>query len=165
MTVPMRAGAAALLLALLLPAARAGMVQSFYLRVPVPPTPVPVAGSLRLVYELHLTNFSDRPLTLTKLEVEAADAAEARLILGPAELSQRLFRPGPRPDNAVFAPGTTGVVYLELTFQETPESLEHRVSFTGTVEDDAVTTVRGARVMLRNEPPLVLSPPLRGGPR
>ncbi len=158
---------AAVLLALLLTAAECGLTQTFGLRVPVPPTPVPVADSLHLVYELHLANVSEHPLRLAKLEVTAAGAADAYMILGAAELPQRLFRPDLRADSdtSLFAPGSTGVVYIELRLHDAalPENLEHRVTFAVTENDDT-RTARGAAVPVREESPLVLSPPLRGGP-
>ncbi|HEX2140542.1 MAG TPA: hypothetical protein VHG33_12610, partial [Woeseiaceae bacterium] len=160
-----RIAGAALLLTLLLSACRAGDTESFNLHVPVPPGPVPVEGSFGLVYELHLTNFSNRPLRLKNLEVREGGDGRAFIILGPAELSQRLYRPGPLADTTFFGPGTTGVVYIELTVSgtELPQSIGHRVSFSET-GGDAVMAVEGALVTVREELPVVLSPPLRGGP-
>lgn len=161
---PQRLISAALLL-VLVTACQADVTRSFDLRVPAPPTPVPVEDSLRLVYELHLTNFGERPLRVKKLEVSEAGTDRAFMILGPAELSKRLFRPGAGPDKALFGSGGTGVVYMELVFYgaELPQRLAHRVSFTA-ADEEAVTTVAGDPVPVRDEPPVVLSPPLRGGP-
>jgi murein DD-endopeptidase len=157
--------AAALLLTLLLAACQAAVTPSVDLRVPVPPGPVPVAGSLRLVYELHLANLGSRSLRLKKLEVREGGGGRAFLVLGPAELSQRLFRPGALPDKTLFEPGTTGVVYLELTVGRSnlPASIGHRLSFS-THGADGMTTVDAPRVPVRQGAPVVLSPPLRGGP-
>jgi hypothetical protein len=49
--------------------AQASLRQAFDLRVPMAPTPVPVAGRPLLVYELHLTNFASEPLVLEQVEV------------------------------------------------------------------------------------------------
>lgn len=47
------------------------MVPSVDLLIPLPPMPVPVAGTTRLVYELHLTNFLSVDVALSRLSVIA----------------------------------------------------------------------------------------------
>jgi hypothetical protein len=67
----------------------------------------------------------------------------------------------------VIAPGQRAVVYveIELTDGETPRSLEHLVSFHAIGEGERLgAALRGERVEIRAEPPVVLAPPLRGGP-
>ena len=61
--------------------------------VPISPTPFTADGKTHLVYELHLTNFSSRDLTLVRVEVLGRDAAPLAEYSG-AELNSRLARPG-----------------------------------------------------------------------
>lgn len=44
------------------------------MRVPFAPTAVPSAGQAFLIYELHLRNFGNRPVSLGRLEILDADA-------------------------------------------------------------------------------------------
>lgn len=139
--------------------------ESFDLQVPVPPAPVRIDGRQRLAYELHLTNFTREPLTLQRVEV--LDAANARVLAsfsGDA-LVARLFRPGASAGAAdTLAPGTRGVLYLELALPAgaTPRSVSHRIGYATAAS--APFLVEGARSELDGGSPLVLAPPLRGGP-
>ena len=53
--------------------ARAKLVQSVDVQVPLPPTPVRVAGKAHLAYELHITNFRPFDIGLTRVEVLSDD--------------------------------------------------------------------------------------------
>lgn len=144
--------------------------QSFDMHVPMPPTPVTVAGTSQLVYELHLTNFSSVPFVLKQVEVLDAEDATVIAEVGDHALAQRLDRPhnpstdaGPR----TIAPGMRGVVYFELTLDDDVPSrmLEHRILFHDVGKDaQRPDVVQGARVTIKTEPPVLLGPPLRGGP-
>ena len=57
---------------------------SFDVEVPLAPTPVRSDGRSLLAYEIHLTNFADETLTLTK--IDARDAASGR----PVRLTPRM---------------------------------------------------------------------------
>jgi hypothetical protein len=50
------------------------------MRVPFDPTALPIDGRTILAYELHLTNFTGNPLTLSRIEVLSVEAAALRLI-------------------------------------------------------------------------------------
>ncbi len=43
--------------------------QSFDVTVPQAPTPVKMLGRAQLTYEIHLTNFSDSPLTVKRVRI------------------------------------------------------------------------------------------------
>lgn len=144
--------------------------QSLDMRVPMSPTPVTVDGAPQLLYELHLANYGLEPLTLQQVDVLDAGDASVLAELRGEDLQRRLGRPGAPPsdsDPRTIRPGTLGVLYLELELEDgaPPRELEHRISFHRAGEnarDPAVA--RGARIPVRAEPPVVLAPPLRGGP-
>jgi hypothetical protein len=50
------------------------------MRVPFEPSALPIDGRTILAYELHLTNFTGNPLTLSRIEVLSVEAAALRLI-------------------------------------------------------------------------------------
>lgn len=144
--------------------------QSFDMRVPVPPAPVTVAGTPQLLYELHLTNFAREPLVLQRVEVLDADDATVIADVRDDALDRGLGRIGaPSADVGprTIAPGMHGVLYLELPLEEgePPHALEHRIAYHVADEDSRQpAVVQGAHVPVQTEPPVVLAPPLRGGP-
>ena len=145
--------------------------QSFDVRVPAPPTPVTVAGNSELVYELHLTNFAPTGLVLERLEVTDADAGSVLADLDDTELERRLYRPGALSEDGgadarLIDAGRASVVYLELKTGAgaLPKTLEHRMTFHSEGESRGSTVIQGARISVATEPPVVLAPPLRGGP-
>lgn len=142
---------------------------SFDMRVPVPPTPVTVAGESRLVYELHLTSFAEEPLVLERVDVFDVEGGRVVAEVRGSDLGDRLGGPGVASSDAdprTIAAGMHAVVYIELTLAEgeVPAALEHRIAYSGSADDRPPVTVRGARTPVRSERPVVLSPPLRGGP-
>lgn len=152
--------------------------RSFDIQAPVAPTPVPVAGSSWLVYELHLANFAREPLTVQRVEVvDAADGAVIANVHGD-DLNVRLaiggMASGVQPRSSAvdaqtdtIAPGVHAVLYLELLLDggAPPGSLEHRVTYSGVDENaESPAVVRGARIPVSTEAPVALAPPLRGGP-
>ena len=145
--------------------------QSFDVRVPVPPTPVSVMGNSELVYELHLTSFAPTGLVLERVEVTGADAGGVLADLGDTELERRLYRPGTASgdggaDARRIDAGRSSVVYLELKSDAgaRPKTLEHRITFRSGGDAQESTVIEGARISVGTEPPVVLAPPLRGGP-
>lgn len=151
-------------------AATSPLRQSFDMQVPVPPTPVTVAGTPQLVYELHLTNFAREPLVLQRVEVLDADDAAVIADLRHDALDHRLDRPGAASTDAgpsTVAPGGVGVLYLELSVEDgrVPGALEHRISYHVAHEDPPqLAFVQGGHVRVQPDSPVVLTPPLRGGP-
>ena len=145
--------------------------QSFGMRVPVPPSPVMVAGESQLVYELHLTNFAATGLVLEQLEVMDATGGNILADLDAATLERRLYRFGAvsdpeAADAHLIDAGTLTVVYLELSIESgaMPEAIEHRVTFHSEGEARESAIVQGASISVGTEPPVVLASPLRGGP-
>lgn len=143
---------------------------SFDMQVPVPPTPLTIAGSQQLVYELHLSNFSRNSVVVD--DVEVLNAAGGTLIKKfSGDALPRIVEPidGPSVDMTplTVAPDGRGVVFLnlDLNSEQVPKALEHRVTFHLAGQSPRQsTTVSGARVTVRTTSPVVLGPPLCGGP-
>jgi murein DD-endopeptidase len=135
------------------------------------PVPVTIAGRRHLAYELQITNVRPSAITLTRIQV--VDAVRGTLIgdFSDAALSERLAGAGAPLDDAdkrVVNPGRRTVVYLWLpldTAAPIPSRLQHRIAVEvmRTSRREQVL-VSGAAVDVRRERPIVLSPPLRGGP-
>ncbi|MFC3551374.1 M23 family metallopeptidase [Lysobacter cavernae] len=143
---------------------------SFDLQVPMPPTVVTVAGTPRLFYELHLSNFAQDALTLRRVQIIDTEHGNTIADVDDGELDRRLGRPGlpvAATDRRVIASGMRAVIYLEpvLDARVLPRTLKHRVEYTaadtGTREPEVV---EGARTPVQSGTLPVLGPPLRGGP-
>jgi murein DD-endopeptidase MepM/ murein hydrolase activator NlpD len=153
--------------------------------VPIAPAPLKADGKTHLVYELHLTNFAGGQLALSRVEV----LAEGNKLLAGyegAELTNRLLRPGLPQSNQEkqrLGGGMRAIVYVWITVDDAsavPATLRHRVvaSLTLPPPPPAATANtggdppkppepievkgEGAEISVSKEPPLVISPPLRG---
>lgn len=172
-----RAGLAALLClvhcASLCAQEQAAIVETVDLLVPMSPTTVKTAGKTQIVYELHITNFLPVDVSLNCLQVRRADRPEPPIAdYRDGELSARIGRPGLRRDLErphVVGPGMRAIVYLwiDLTPEDSviPPALRHRVELdilrpAGPIH----ATVDGGVSSVSRDAPVVLSPPLRGGP-
>lgn len=116
-----------------------------------------VMGQQRLVYELHVTNMSDVPVTLTALDTVDA-GGKSFLHLDQEALSKHTDMGG----KSVLAGRAHAVVYLTVDFGVTaPTAIQHRVTVK---QGDAQSVIAGPRVPVVTIKPPVLAPPLRGGP-
>jgi murein DD-endopeptidase len=124
-----------------------------------------IEGQPDLVYELHITNFRPATLTLTRLDVlqgstllhtyEGMDLASSLTRVGAsagATNPQRLDG-GQR---AVF------YSWLPLPDREAPLAIRHRISFR--LDEGNEESVETGEVGITRSTPVMLSPPLRGGP-
>src|SRR5262249_26875192 len=99
-------------------------------------------GKMHLVYELHITNFTRRTLSLSRIEVvDAGRNSNSLARYEAADLAGRLGRPGiPDPvgmEKLRVGGGLRAIVYVWVTVnspQMLPSSLKHRVIFK--LEDD-----------------------------
>lgn len=164
----MRLLAATLVVLLLLvprPDARAATdarpTPSFDLRLFDVPHAVATDGGTRLIYELHLVNFSETPLQLRRLDV--VDALDGRVLASfPADALARRFAKGARCGIDV-APGLHCVLYLEWEApRQRPREIAHVLTFAAPGAEPA--RVRGARAAPSYATGQPLGPPLRGGP-
>jgi hypothetical protein len=149
---------------------RRPIIPSVDIQVPSPPIPVSIAGKRHLAYELHITNFRPSEITLTRVEVSDALRGSRLAAFQDAELDQLLGRPGAASGASKrhVAAGMRAVVYLWLALDDnvaTPSRLRHRV------ELDLIRASRNEHMIVdagesdvRQNRPIVLDPPLRGGP-
>jgi murein DD-endopeptidase len=134
------------------------------LSVPAAPVPVPAAGRIALVYELHVANAGTRPLRIDRVEVRDADHPDARPIATYArpevERNVKLIGPRGAPTPKTLSPNVRAVVYLWLAFDSStavPKALTHRVAF---ADGDSVD---GARVSVRAPADVALEWPVGVG--
>lgn len=147
------------------------MVSTLDVQIPVPPTVVRIAGRPVIAYELHLTNFQNAPAAIARIQLQVPGRPDAFAEYTADELRKRMGRPGlSRPYDAaeVIGPGLRAVVYLWIEFPESmtpPASVQHRIEVelrrpAGAVRSIVTTAPMTVSVMQ----PVVLDPPLRGGP-
>jgi biotin carboxyl carrier protein len=141
------------------------------LEVPNAPTPVKADGKIHLFYELHITNFRAKRVTLTRVEVLNGNPKAALInSYRDTKLASRLSRPGAPAeltDRRVINGGLRAVMFLELSFDtiaDVPQALRHRLYFraddAGGERGDSV--IEGGRVAILKSASLVIGPPLRG---
>ena len=161
------------LIALSLPTAAPGnppLRQAFDMQVPARPAPVPVAGVTRLAYELHLTNFAGRELTVTRLRtVDRPSGAVIADLSGPelAAATRLVGVADTEADHRAVAAGRRAIVYLDIALAKGvgPVAVDHILDFEGpTRTGRAGATLRGGSTALDDRPLPVFGPPLTGGP-
>ncbi|HEX8153887.1 MAG TPA: M23 family metallopeptidase, partial [Thermoanaerobaculia bacterium] len=115
-------------------------------QVPVAPAPVKAEDGVHLTYEVHLTNFRNKPLELVRLAI--LNGSKEVAAYEGVDLRSRMRRIA-APDDAdprVLAPGMRAVAFIDLvcrTRAEVPASLRHRFSTAEeTWEDEGVATIR-----------------------
>jgi hypothetical protein len=120
------------------------------------PQPVTADGRSRLLYELHLTNFSPKPIELTGLDVLGGDDARPLDSYRGEALEKLLVAVGPT-DSAgkvrAIGGGRSAVIFLDLTLDDgvrVPAELRHWLLLSITGKDGATIekTVRGPRWLL-----------------
>jgi murein DD-endopeptidase len=140
-------------------------------QIPSPPIPVNIAGKPHLAYELHITNFRPTDVTLTRVEVLDANRGSRLRDFSDAGLNNLLGRPGVPANVAnsrVIGAGMRAVVYMWLALDSgvaTPSMLRHKIELDfilGSNSEHAI--VDAGTLVVRNEKPVALNPPLRGGP-
>lgn len=141
-------------------------------RIPIAPLPVHANGQTILGYELHVTNFQARDITLNRIQVFGKDTSGPPIAsLLDDSLKIAISRPGTSAatiDKRVIGGGMRAVVYMWLTFDKpgsVPRSLRHHFLFLVTGADGKVVErdVEAALVEIPPVTPVVLSAPLKGG--
>lgn len=153
------------------PAGASALRQSFDLQVPAAPTPVPVDGRQLLVYELHATNYAGIRMLPVKLEVFDAEAMGKPLAswAGPALLARMAIAGTDRsPDGQGLLAGMQAVVYVEVSLPagaRVPHRLLHRLVYEAVLPHTRERgEVSGGNVAVGRRAPVIVAPPLRGGP-
>jgi hypothetical protein len=126
------------------------------LQVPFEPTVFTGAGRETVMYELHLTNFSDKAIDLRRIEVFDAGGAGGKLLatFDGEQIDPLLQSPGPRQVNA----GATVVLFMRVALDSKariPKTLRHRVS-------GPDSSIEGAVIGTQHSTLKVLEPPVRG---
>jgi murein DD-endopeptidase len=148
---------------------RTPLVNSIEITVPVPPSVVPIGGRSVVAYELHLTNFQNVSVALSRVQILSAGNGTAIADYTGDDLEKRMGRPGlmrPYDDAEVIGAGLRGVVYLWIELPETaatPASLQHRVELDVRRPAGPVRSVVTGRVAVSTAAPVVLGSPVRGG--
>lgn len=146
---------------------------SLDVQVPAAPAPVRIGGKVHLAYELHITNFRVVDLALTRIEVSAGKRTGGPLAAyQDVDLRGALTRVGAArtdaSDKRVMNGGTRVVFFVWLALDDTspvPSTLHHRISFNVLEPTGGESgAVESAQVDVRRDAPVVLDPPLRGGP-
>jgi hypothetical protein len=133
--------------------------------VPEPPAPLRADDDTALVYELHLTNFSRRDVSLQRIDVTAG--ASTLLHLAGTDLADACAHPGAPAaglERIKIGPGMRALVFLWVPIHSgpVPTGLEHRLALR-LGDDPEEMTVSSIRVPVRGGgKPLVIAAPLRG---
>jgi peptidase M23-like protein len=144
------------------------------IEIVVPTTPIPVrgAGASHLFYELHLTNFRNTPLELTRVDVQSGDDTNRVLAsYSGQDIASRLLRPGTPPDlpdKPIIGGGMRAILMMQITIEGNrpfPPRLRHRLTFSAQASSAAPVeqTMDLPVVTVGSQQPLVIAPPLRGG--
>jgi hypothetical protein len=134
------------------------------------PQPVMADGRVRLLYELHITNFAVGPIELIGLDVAGDDGDEALASYRGEALEKLLFTVGP-PDGTnkkrTVGGGRTALIFLDLSLgagARAPAELRHRLILSIQRKNGALleNTVNGPVVAVNPQPAPVLRPPVSG---
>jgi len=134
-------------------------------QAPMPPAVACINGQPRLVYELHMTNFSPRTVTLTRIDLlsehNLLNTYEGDALLSGLSMVGASARTGENPrleggHQAIF------YVWLLLPQGRILDEIRHRISFRA--DDGRNFSTDAAQARIAGQAPVVLGPPLRGGP-
>ena len=143
------------------------MAPAMEVRVPKPPTVTHGGGETILPYELHITNLTTQPFTITRLEVVNADNNAVIATLADSALARAISRVGvrtPPPERAHVGAGLRAVVYMWVPVKGTPpHAIRHRVMTKLDTGSASPTVLETPAVPVSNDL-VVIAPPLRGGP-
>ena len=127
-----------------------------YVDIHTPPVAPQTAGGYLLQYELFVTNWYDKPITIRAVDMMAGDFVINTL---EGEVLGRLFSAA-GGQTAVIGPRQTSIMVLSGVANELPAKLDHRISFR-IADDSQDTSIRYRGTPIRRSA-LRLRPPLRG---
>ncbi len=142
---------------------------SLSLHVPVPPSAVAVDGRDTYTYELHVANEGDVALNLTTFELRT-DAAGAVISFAGDRLAPLLDTPADASAPFAVAPRSHRVIYVDLGARAVSHGQPARVSrvrhgVRATAPDGTEIRMHdGEGLRIDDRAPVVLGPPLAGGP-
>lgn len=128
-----------------------------------PPTMLRAGDRAHFVYELHITNFSDRELLLKGIDVQSRGRSLAHY--EALDLATMCQRPGV-PDavgteRLRIGPGLRAVAFMWVTADDAPSTLDHHVTFQLSGDSDELA-VSDVRAVVGSAKALVVGAPLRG---
>ena len=110
----------------------AGMAPAMEVRVPKPPTVMHGGGQTILPYELHVTNLTTQPFTITQIDVVNADNNALLATLADSALTRAITRVGvrlPPAERAHVGAGLRAVVFMWVPVSGAPPKvIRHRVT-------------------------------------
>lgn len=120
-----------------------------------------------IYYELSFRNISKDTIDLREVEVFDPANDKIHFIMDTADLKIRHSAINAAKSSSPsykLLPGSTGMVYIELSFQNNRSTLQllHRVTLAMPHNKDLIVT--GAPLKVAKKSPVVLGPPLYGGP-
>lgn len=126
-------------------------------------------GRVHLEYELQLTNAAGLSAEVSSVQVLAADGRSIATLSGQRLKAAMSLLPSPNEPTTTLPPASVGVVWFDLslpTRKAVPRQIKHRL----TIDISSALpgagpriTDTGARATVAHGP-VVLAPPLRGGP-
>ena len=140
------------------------------MKVPFPPIPVKSADAVNLAYELELSRYRDKFMTLLKAEAIDQDTGKTLLTLKKDSLDLNLHPADtPPPNETERLAGTRRLYYprvslwVKVKAGAVPSKLVHRLTFAPTEFSAEPVIIIGAETeVLTDVKPPVISPPLRG---
>jgi hypothetical protein len=128
-----------------------------------PPTVLRASDRAHFVYELHITNFSDRELLLQGIDVQSRGRSLAHY--GALDLATMCQRPGV-PDavgteRLRIGPGLRAIAFMWVTADDAPSTLDHHVTFQLSGDSDELA-VSDVRTVVGSAKAPVIGAPLRG---
>ena len=135
-------------------------------RVPKTPTVATSDSGTFVAYELHVTNLTTNPFTLTRVEVFDADkSGGARANLADSALLRVISHAGVARQSPLGERGRIGAgmrayvyVWMPVDRNNPPARLKHRLTF----QRDSTTEVLEGTVIPVERAAIAISPPLRG---
>jgi murein DD-endopeptidase len=134
-----------------------------------PVAPVRAEGDHHLFYELRLTSFDPRLLVLDSLQIMDEESSRVLTAYGASELREMIIAPGSTvgSDPTRILPGSHSVVFLWLNLgpERPPAHLRHRLLLRDPeASEHGIHRLEADPTPVSAEAPLVVGPPLRGGP-
>jgi hypothetical protein len=148
--------------------AQSSQETSVEVRIPSALMPANCNGQTVLAYELLVTNFLPREITLNRVEVYGGSGSVMPLFsYEGTPLSSSIVQPAAstNTDKRKIGAGMRAVVYMWLPFTSTvPGSLRHKLFFTFAGADGSIQdrTLQTSGLVVSQEPPVTV-PPFKGG--
>jgi murein DD-endopeptidase len=132
------------------------------------PLLVEMDGAPVAYYELILTNVSSEPQVLQHLTLLDTGNSATMLVLDAGHLHSHfaILPPAPAGDSPILAPGTSGLIYIEVAVLPKVKAIPRYVHILEVSDASGMkmTTVRGGGFENPSWNPAVLGAPVHGGP-